>query len=54
MKNERVLPRFVVAFVYGLRVYQCSRCITKVKKGATFPSLYHACVDHNARLPGFL
>jgi hypothetical protein len=24
-----------------------------VKKGATLTSLYHACVDHNARLPNF-
>jgi hypothetical protein len=25
-----------------------------VKKGATLTSLYHACSDHNARLPDFL
>ena len=54
MKNEKVLPTFMVAFVYDLRVCHCSRCITKVKKGATLTSLYQACVDRNARLPNFL
>jgi hypothetical protein len=54
MKNERVLPSFVVACVYDSRVCNCTRCITKLKKGATLACLYLACVDHNAGLPNFL